>query len=176
MKIRTQNLLTIVPFFLVLAASSSALLYFTKCLEYQESLNAEAKALAVTIAEFVDPASLSDPSGRLLISLERVLRWGQARRIFFLSPNSVEPQLDLGQGRGGDATPPRPCNSSDEVQLGEIHLAADSTPVLTAWAPLVEGAGCVGVEIDARAFEQWEGELRSDAYWLMAIVLGSVRK
>jgi HAMP domain-containing protein len=114
MKIRTQNLLAIVPLFLFLAVASSLLISFAERRELLWGLREEASSLAVASAEFIDGqgyATLVSAGTRapyfagLSVSLERILHRGQARRIFGLSADGGRTLFTLDAGENGAEAP-----------------------------------------------------------------------
>src|SRR5437879_4086950 len=94
MKIRIQNALWILPLFLFVALVSSALMVKVEREEFLWGLREEVGSLAVATAEFI-PGHLfrelvSDGTrtkgyGRLCLSLDRIVKQRQARRIFGLT-------------------------------------------------------------------------------------------
>lgn len=96
MKIRTQNLLTIVPLFLGLALIGSLLMYTVGLNEIRWGLHEEASTLAIAAAEFLDGDAYqglvrrgtADPYyARIQDPLRRLLKRNQARRVTAYSPD-----------------------------------------------------------------------------------------
>jgi HAMP domain-containing protein len=119
MKIRTQNLLTIVPLFLFLATVSCILLYNAERRELLWGLQEEASSLVTAAAEFIDAnefqnfvtqGTRSPYYAQLRVPLDRILKYDQAKRIFALTPDGSKVAFDLHAPYNATAT-----EASDEL-------------------------------------------------------------
>jgi HAMP domain-containing protein len=154
MKISTQNLILITPIFLLLALITGLLLFVSERREVRWGLDSEAAGIALTIGEFTDPAALTKlgdglagPDGLAAIRqpLERILEFGQARRIELLVLTGGRPRavLDLGERAG------TPGAISDDVLQQALadrvvtRAVPGSAPLLAAYAPIRERTGKV---------------------------------
>ena len=97
MKIQTQNAITILPIFLVLAIISSGLLFITERQEIYWGLNEEASSLAVSIAEFLNGKELNDIRTQEE-SIQSIIHWNQAKRIKIFSYQSEKISLFAAYG------------------------------------------------------------------------------
>jgi HAMP domain-containing protein len=97
MKIQTQNAITILPIFLVLAIISSGLLFVTERQEIYWGLNEEASSLAVSIAEFLNGKELDDIRTQE-DSIQSIINWKQAKRIKIFSIKSEKLSLFAAYG------------------------------------------------------------------------------
>jgi HAMP domain-containing protein len=149
MKIATQNLLLIVPIFLLLAVITSLLVFFSEQREVRWGLESEAEGLALTIAEFTDAASLAAvasgdnaSAARLREPLARVLAFGQARRIDIsaISGSHVRPLLGAGEDHG--VRPAFDAEALGRLLQGQVVVTdVAGSHALVAHAPVRDAAG-----------------------------------
>jgi len=103
MKIQTQNAITIIPVFLVLAIISSGLLFVTERQEIYWGLNEEASSLAISIAEFINGKGL-DHIATKESSFKTIIDWEQAKsiRIFSYQLDDLSLFAEYGDKSYGD--------------------------------------------------------------------------
>jgi HAMP domain-containing protein len=152
-KIATQNLLLIVPIFLLLAIITSVLVFFSEQREVRWGIESEAEGLALTIAEFTDLPSLAssmpgdgaaDDSAKVPKPLERVLAFGQARRIDIAAFQGTRLQPVVGAGEGSAVTPVIDDETRGRLAQGQI-VTQDVARAewLVAHAPVRDAAGAL---------------------------------
>lgn len=170
MRIRTQNLVAIVPLVVGMALAAGALAYSTERKKTIEGLHEEATSLAVAMAEFTDGEALLARIGSggdtaahfdsLRISFDRVIAHGQAKHIFALtrvgSPmwavTEGEPAWDVNLAANESYIPPDDLLRPTAAEMDQ--LSAASTPVvrevvrlpgdiavMTAFAPIAAANG-----------------------------------
>jgi len=179
MKIRTQNLLVIVPLFLGLALLTGWLAYTVQRREILWGMREESSSLAIAIAEFVDGDSyraMIGPGGAAdyLRSLEhpfrQILQHEQADVIFALTPDGRRLVFSVDSGFveriEGDTSrfvlrdTAYPYDSGmvgamrdDSFYVTEVREVAGGKSMMTAYAPIIDSrgalAGILGVDIDA---------------------------
>ncbi len=169
MRIRTQALLAILPLFLVMAGVIGLLSYSAARQEMIWGLEEEAKALSVTIAEFVDGDSLRAAGSprerfeRLELPFQRLLGYGQAKQIVALdafgdpiwaAPAEAGGALHFPTADALSAEPDRPRRlATAEAVASEPLAVGDGAQVMVGYAPILSSdgaaAGTIGVVIDA---------------------------
>ena len=201
MRIRTQNLLAIVPLFLALAIAAGAMAYTTARSEMVWGLREEAASLSIAIAEFVGGEELSaaaaagDPAARLeslSLPFERILNHGQAKHVFALSTEG-EPIWSTALDDPSRAAFVPPADqlapsaealaqlaAGDSAVVGEITTLASGESVLVSFAPITRAdgavAGILGVAIDAARLPAMSRALLVDVaqLTLLALVIGAL--
>ena len=142
MKIATQNLILIAPIFLVLAVITAVVLFVSERREVRWGLDSEAQGVALTIAEFTRASTLAalpgetpkDREARLRPPIDRVLKFGHARRVELFVMEAGQPRriLDIGERAG---TPPSiDADTLDRVIDGAVPV--DHAPGATIVRPL----------------------------------------
>jgi HAMP domain-containing protein len=173
-KIRTQNLIAILPLFLGMAAVAGGMTYFTAHNEMLWGLQEEASSLSVAMAEFVGgdspPATASTPVTvrrfeALSSSFQRVLDRGQAKYIFALDPSGQAIWSVGGKDADQQAfVPPADLIAPTAEQRAELAKGTDAitsevtklpggVTAMIAFSPIRArdgaAAGYLGVVIDA---------------------------
>jgi HAMP domain-containing protein len=174
-KIATQNLLLIVPIFLLLALITSVLVFFSEQREVRWGIESEAEGLALTIAEFTDIPSLNQSTG--MAALERVLAFGQARRIDIAAFEGTRVHQILGAGEGPAVTPVIDDETRGRLTQGQVVTHdVPRSGWLVAHAPVRDAAGALrGVVSVATSLAPVAGHrtavLRRSAAILLALLL-----
>ena len=190
MRIATQNLLLIVPIFLLLALITSLLVFVSEQREVRWGVASQAEGLALTIAEFTDLTPLVSAvtnedrtvaQETLTAPLARVLAFGQARRIDVatIEGTHVRPVVTAGEGQGG--LPPFGEQAIGRLLQGEVVVQdVPGAGALVAHAPVRDAAGTlqgvVSVETSlAPVTRHRAAVLRRTATMLLALfVVGSL--
>jgi HAMP domain-containing protein len=200
MRIRTQNLIVILPLFLGMAAAVGGMTYVAARKEMLWGLDEEASSLSVAMAEFVVGDSLlagtaaAGPGHRfetLAHGFQRILDRGQAKHIFAVDV-AGKPlwSVDAGNDRTTFVPPtsllaPTPeqrkllASGTDAVTSGVITLPSGAS-VMIAFSPIRASNGAIpaiiGVVIDAsRLGELSRGLLVTLAQLsVLALVIGTI--
>lgn len=182
MKIRTQNLLVIVPLFLGLALLSGWLAYTVQRREILWGMHEEATSLAIAVAEFVDGDLYRDmlgPNGNpayvgtLAHPFRLILQHEQAHAIFALTPDGRRLVFSVDSGFveriDGDTSRFVVQNKAFPYDSGMVELMRRDSfyvtdvrdlpgkgPTMTAYAPILDStgtlAGILGIDIDGTDF------------------------
>jgi hypothetical protein len=177
MRITTQNLLAIIPVFIVLALGISGLLCY---LEHQETLwglKEQTGALAVTIAEMVEPEVIerfdegnsSTEGTRVITRLTGVLFWETSDRIFCCDAARHRCLFDINP-RGLVPEAAGLCSVASDTGT-VLQKIAGWGNVVTALQPIMAGGkkdtcvGYIGVQSDARILKlQLKQNVRSGLF------------
>lgn len=157
MKIASQNLILIAPIFLVLAVITAFVLFVSERREVRWGLDSEAQGVALAIAEFTRASTLTplpgetskDREARLRPPIDRVLKFGHARRVelFVLEAGQPRRVLDIGERAG---TPPSiDPDTLDRVIDGAVPIddAPGATDRQAAYAPIRTGSQVHGIVV-----------------------------
>ena len=157
MKIATQNLILIAPIFLALAVITAFVLFVSERREVRWGLDSEAQGVALTIAEFTRASTLAalpgetpkDREARLRPPIDRVLKFGHARRVELFVMEAGQPHriLDIGERAG---TPPSiDPDTLDRVIDGGVPVddAPGASDRQAAYAPIRTGSQVHGVVV-----------------------------
>lgn len=181
MKIRTQNMLAIVPLFLGLSALIGALMYVVQYRELIWGLDEEATSIAVAAArhmhaDAIRSAETADDWERIMAIPVRLLDWGRAKRVAILSPDH-----DVLYDNAADSEArPIVLNPALRARMDDRSFAA--TPVqqdergryMMAFSPIHDDEGTAAilvVETAADALTVFEERIRDD---IRTIVVATV--
>ena len=158
MKIATQNLILIAPIFLVLAVITTLVLFVSERREVKWGLDSEAQGVALAVAEFTRAATLTeagagetakDREARLRPPIDRVLKFGHARRVELFVMEAGQPRrvLDLGERAG--APPSIDADTLNRVLGGTVPVreAPGAADRLAAYAPIRAGTEVKGIVV-----------------------------
>ena len=197
MRIRTQNLIAIVPLFLVMAGAAGAMTYSTAREEMMWGLREEVTALSVAMTEFISgsdlepgDAALVDRLNSLEQSFYRVIEHGQVKFVYALDRDG---EVVWRYGGAVDAAfvPEGVAPGLAAADLAALTrgAASVSTPVTTlasgedamlAYSPIRDAAGNVagslGVVIDASRVATLSSDLllHLARLTLLALVIGTL--
>ncbi len=173
MKIRTQNLLTIVPIFIVLAAITGALSFTSQKQELLWGMRECVSSIATTTAEFIDGDAYPDwrskgirtrPGLEFTVAVNRIMKWKQADRLYGLTAEGSTVTFTTA-----DTTVPlwhlpyvkemQNAISADtvkEIYISDIIRTDSARHVMAAFAPIKnsknEITGILAAEIDAAGY------------------------
>lgn len=189
MKIRTQNLLAIVPIFLGMALISGVLTYITQRQEIMWGMREEISAMATATAEFLDREiirELQENPGneelreRLETTLRRVERWNKKQRFFLLTPDYQEVFFSFGREDENKNIPQQAHKFSKlkgeetDVVLTGVERDNQNRATMTAYIPIYDQdrrlLSVLGIEIDAQSFFDRTGEIRNRMYIVMSFI------
>lgn len=188
MKIRTQNLFSILPVFISLALICGALLYYVERQERLWGLSEEAKTSALSIAEFTAqryndasaPVYLPKNDPQYMLAMERILSHGRVLRIYEITPDSRQVVW------GVPAKPVefisnknRSALTSEMVRDGgyvsDIIKPDVDRALIRGFAPMLNKdgklLGSIGVDIDATSYVKDMHTLTVDLAWMGAVVI-----
>ncbi len=145
MRIATQNVLLVAPIFLLLALTTSLLLFFVERREVEWGLDSGAQGLALAIAEFTSADAVTKAASPTAVPadiaavrdpIDRILKFGQATRVEVFDATSGTPLrvLDVGERSG---TPPSvPSETLRLVLEGRTvsHTVPGANDLLSAYA------------------------------------------
>ncbi len=182
MKIRTQNMLAIVPLFLGLAVLIGALMYFVQYRELLWGLDEEATSIAVATARHMDPervraAETEEDWQQLMANPVQVLEWQRARRIVLMDPDL---SLLFDSADDSDAARTIPLTPALHDRLHEAPYAStailqdDDGRFLYAFSPVGDDDGMaaiVAVETDADTLGAHELRMRRDIQLIVIVTV-----
>lgn len=182
MKIRTQNLLAIVPLFLGLAVLIGALFYVVQYRELLWGLDEEATSIAVATARHLESESwLEDETDvdweDLMAESMKVLEWERARRIAILSPDLrvlFDSAEDEGDARPIGLSPTLHSRLSDRGFVGSSIRQDERGRYMMGFGSIRDEEDIIAivmVETDAEALTAHENRMRRD---ILFIVIGTV--
>lgn len=178
MRMKTQNLLGIVPLFLGLALGIAALTFYLYEREIRWALAEEANGLSLTIGSFIsgeqflrmangaaEKTAREDIAGEdLFMRLDRILAVGRAKRIFGFTLGDHKLVFDVGPQKGTGEEAPFPRGLADRIE-GESFAATDirrlplsGEHIVQSFSPIRDArrqvVGILGVHVDAGIFAQ----------------------
>ena len=193
MKIRTQNLLTIVPIFLGMALISGVLTYTTQRQEIMWSLREEISAVATATAEFLDRDIVrelqkgpenKDLKKNITTPLKRVQYWSKKQHFFLLTPDCQEIFFIFGFEDEGTISRPSEFsklknelakkNKETDVIITDVEKNEQDKATMTAYVPIYDGGkllSVLGVETDAQFFFDRTKEIRNKIF-IVTIFIG----
>ncbi|HBN08099.1 MAG TPA: hypothetical protein DD435_05450 [Cyanobacteria bacterium UBA8530] len=147
--IRAQNFLLILPLFLGLAVFNGLFGYITERQALERGLHEESLSLVRTCAEFAGSEEISD----LHLPVARILKRGQARRVFVFTP---EGKLLFDEGNKGVKHHVWSKEILSALQrdgfrlkpIKEIHQLA----FVSIYAPMRQGRWILGMEVDTTPY------------------------
>jgi HAMP domain-containing protein len=191
MKIRTQNMMAMVPLFAGLAVLIGALMYYVQYRELVWGLEEESTSLAVAMAEYIEPDRLedlldgnTDARTRFAEEAGKVLGWGRARTLAVLGADGEVAQVvQSDKQEGMEAEPVWAVSAGIESRLKEGVYTA--TPMLTGpygehtmqgFAPLFsengEWVATLAVEISADHVAAHLAGVLREGQWVVVLSVG----
>ena len=166
MKIQTQNILAIIPIFLLLGIISSGLLFIAERQEILWGLKEEASSLAVSISEFLNGEKFEKKSSNKFLfqsNLKEIIDANQAKRIKLYSYDfgKIKPYFVIGDETFDHELPSPIAIKSlikNELLISNIiHISVDIS-IICAYAPIYLNeknvSGILEVIIDASEMRQ----------------------
>jgi HAMP domain-containing protein len=157
MKVATQNLILVAPIFLLLSVITGLLLFVSERHEVRWGLESEALGLAQTIAGFTDPSVLPAGGPAVQSRIDRIVKFGQARRIEVADLTAGRPRLVAEAGEAARGPASLDAHTLERVIAGQsiTRPAPGAADRLLAASP-IRGrddrvSGVVTVEIDITA-------------------------
>jgi HAMP domain-containing protein len=170
LRIGTQNILSIVPLFILLAVILGGLLYVVERHERLWGQEQQASGYAIAIAEFAaerasqpgEAANYSpDTDPNLKRALDRILGNGRVKNVFELSPDSETIKWSYPKGSITSVPPDLPSDltttmESDGSWISDLMPTGPRTALMRACssmlAPNKKLIGTIGVTTDASAY------------------------
>ncbi len=171
MTIRRQIFLSVLPLFVGFGALGSAMSWWLQTTGARSAFHEEARSLAIAIAEFLEPADLATlragppmPQTRLGQINGRLERWGIARRIYLLNPETAAVLVDTAPtGTGTPGANDLRGLAAAEVRRLPWRRLDDQTSRLPVITRAVDGTVVLGVEISADSFLANQRHILSEA-------------
>lgn len=192
MKIRTQNLLTIVPIFIVLAAITGALSYTTQKQELLWGMRECVSSIATTTAEFIDGDAYPEwrdkgirtrPGLEFDVAVNRIMKWNQADRLYGLTADGRMLTFTTGDTAAllwhipvfKEIQKTITGDTLNEIYISGIIRADSVRHVMAAFAPVKNNSGEItgylAAEIDAAGYLAQLEDVTRETYLIAAGII-----